>query len=82
MKAEKVEKDWTELRAKIKQRWNKLTDEDIESAKDQMEKITGKVQKTYGLAKKQARKDFEDFKNALVSSKRIMHNHKDAVIPF
>jgi uncharacterized protein YjbJ (UPF0337 family) len=56
---------WIELKAKIKTRWNKFSDQDLESVKDKMDAISGQVQKVYGMSKEQADREFQEFKTSL-----------------
>ncbi len=56
---------WIELKAKIKTRWNKFTDHDLESVKDKMDAISGQVQKVYGMSKEQADRELQEFKTSL-----------------
>ena len=56
---------WTELKGKIKTKWAKLNDNDIDELKGNMEQIAGKIQKTYGYAKEKAEQEYRDFKKSL-----------------
>jgi uncharacterized protein YjbJ (UPF0337 family) len=42
---------WKELSGKIKQKWGKLTDDDLTRAKGDKEYLVGKLHEQYGLAK-------------------------------
>ena len=65
MSTENAQKDWTELRGKIKSKWSKLSDSDIESFKDQMNLISEKIQKVYSFTKDKAEQEYDDFKKTL-----------------
>jgi len=65
MSAENVQQEWTELKGKIKSRWSKLIDTDVESFKDNMHLISEKVQKVYGITKDRAEQEYADFKKTL-----------------
>lgn len=62
-----IQNDWTDLKLKIKNKWNKLTDEEIEICKDNLESISSKIQLVYGYAKEKAEKEYEDFKSSIDS---------------
>lgn len=49
---------WTEMKSKIKTRWSKLTDENIESLKGNMEKLKDQLETTYGYSKAFAIKEY------------------------
>ncbi len=61
MNKEIVDGKWTELKGKIRERWGKLTDDDVESFRGNMDQISGKIQQTYGYAKDRAEKEYADF---------------------
>ena len=60
---------WTELKGKIKAKWAKLTDHDLDEVKGNMETLAGKIQKTYGYAKDKAEQEYKDFKATLNEKK-------------
>ena len=62
-----VEKNWTELKGKIKSKWSKFSDEEVESIKSDLNQLTGKVQKVYGVAKENAERQYDEFKTSVKS---------------
>lgn len=50
-----------ELAGEIKKKWSRLTDDDIGQIEGDMQKLTGKIQKTYGLTREEAQKQIKDF---------------------
>ncbi len=61
MNVDQVKGHWHELKGKIKQRWAKITDDDLLLIEGNAEELAGIVQKRYGVAKDDARKQAEDF---------------------
>jgi uncharacterized protein YjbJ (UPF0337 family) len=49
---------WTEMKSKIKSRWAKLTDENIEAVKNDLSSLKGQLETTYGYSKEFALKEF------------------------
>lgn len=43
--------NWKQLKGSIKEKWNRLTDDDIEAMEGRKERIIGKIQERYGEAK-------------------------------
>ena len=43
--------NWNQFRGSVKEKWNDLTDDDIEQMEGRREKIVGKIQERYGEAK-------------------------------
>lgn len=78
-----VKSDWEELKNKIKANFDKLSDESIESLKDNLDKMPEKLQTAYGYAKEQAEKEFATFKTSLnpiddTSKKTLDADHKSS----
>lgn len=63
-----IKSHWREIKGKIKQQWNKLTDEDVASMKGSFEELTAKLQKTYGYPKEEAKREILRFleRNGLI----------------
>ena len=62
-----VQNNWPNVKIKIKAKWGKLSDQEIESFKDNLDKVSAQIQRTYGITKDQAEKQFSDFKLTLQS---------------
>ena len=62
-----IQNNWPNVKAKIKAKWSKLNDQEVESLKDNLDKVSAQIQKTYGITKDQAEKQFSDFKLTLQS---------------
>ena len=67
MTAAIVQNNWPNVKTKIKAKWSKFSDQEVESFKDNLDKISAQIQKTYGITKDQAEKQFSDFKVTLQS---------------
>lgn len=52
MNGDQVEGQWKTLKGSVRTHWGKLTDQDFESIAGKREKLVGKLQERYGLAKK------------------------------
>jgi uncharacterized protein YjbJ (UPF0337 family) len=57
--------NWSEVKGKIKAKWSKFADADVESLKGNMHLITEKIEKAYGLSKDRAEQEYKDFKISL-----------------
>lgn len=53
--------DWKTFRGKIKERWGKLTDDDLTAIGGKRDQLLGRLQKTYGLQKEAAEKEVQAF---------------------
>jgi uncharacterized protein YjbJ (UPF0337 family) len=52
---------WKEIQGGIKEKWGKLTDNDLTQVEGNIEKLLGLLQQRYGYAKDQAEKEYNDF---------------------
>ena len=58
---------WTAFKGKVKEKWGKLTDDDLNVVAGKRDQIAGKLQQRYGYAKEQAEKEVDDFARMLDS---------------
>jgi uncharacterized protein YjbJ (UPF0337 family) len=49
---------------KVKERWGKLTDDDLDVIAGKRDQLIGKIQERYGIAKDAAEKQVEEFATA------------------
>jgi uncharacterized protein YjbJ (UPF0337 family) len=61
MNQDKIEGQWKQLRGKLKTRWGKLTDDDLDVAEGNTDYLTGKIQERYGIAKDEAKEQLREF---------------------
>lgn len=62
---DKINAEWTELKGKIKNKWNKLVDADVDTFKGNLDLIAEKIEKAYGYTKDKAQQEYSDFKKSL-----------------
>ena len=65
MNWDQVEGKWKQIKGEAKTRWGKLTDDDLDLAAGQRDKLIGRVQERYGIAKDQAQREVEDWNKSL-----------------
>ena len=65
MNKEQASGTWKKVKGEIKGKWGKLTDDEIESLKGNLDELVGLLQNAYGYAKEKAEQEYEDFKNSL-----------------
>ncbi|MGB3741458.1 CsbD family protein [Castellaniella sp.] len=61
MNRDTIKGQWKQLSGKIKAKWGKLTDDDIDVAEGNFEYLVGKVQERYGIARDEAEKEVREF---------------------
>jgi uncharacterized protein YjbJ (UPF0337 family) len=65
MNWDQVEGKWNQYKGKVKEKWGKLTDDDLDVIKGRRQQLVGKIQERYGLAREAAEKQTEEFVKAL-----------------
>ena len=56
-----IEGDWKQMKGRVKEKWGKLTDDDLTAIAGHRDQLEGKIQERYGYAKNQARREVEDW---------------------
>jgi uncharacterized protein YjbJ (UPF0337 family) len=62
---DRVEGNWKQIRGKVKEKWGRLTDDELNKINGRWDQLAGMIQERYGIAKDQARKDVEAWFKAL-----------------
>jgi uncharacterized protein YjbJ (UPF0337 family) len=57
----RLEGNWKQFKGAAKEKWGKLTDDDLNVIEGRREQLEGKLQQRYGFAKDQVRKDVDDW---------------------
>jgi len=65
MNWDQVQGKWKQMKGEAKMRWGKLTDDDLDMVAGQRDKLVGRVQERYGIAKDQAQREVEDWNKYL-----------------
>jgi uncharacterized protein YjbJ (UPF0337 family) len=61
----RIEGNWKQFKGQAKEKWGRLTDDDLDVINGRQDQLEGKIQERYGLAKDQAKKDVEAWFNSL-----------------
>jgi len=56
MNWDRVEGNWKQVKGSIKEKWGKLTDDDLDVIAGKRDKLAGQIQETYGISKDEADK--------------------------
>ena len=65
MNEDRIKGKWKQLAGTLKEKWGKLTDDDLKVAEGNSEYLAGKLQETYGWQRDRANKEVEDFRKTL-----------------
>ena len=61
MNWDRIEGNWKQLRGKVRAKWGKLTDDQLDVIGGKREQLVGRVQERYGIAKDEAEKQVDLF---------------------
>jgi uncharacterized protein YjbJ (UPF0337 family) len=67
MNPDQFEGKWKQLKGLVKQRWGKLTDDDITAMSGKKDELIGKLQERYGITKEQAQREADEWARAAQS---------------
>lgn len=61
MNWDRIEGNWKQFQGRIRQKWGKLTDDDVELVKGKRDQLAGRLQERYGIAKDEADRQIDDW---------------------
>jgi uncharacterized protein YjbJ (UPF0337 family) len=59
VKSEEEKGNWKQFKGQVKEKWGRLTDDDLDVINDRQDQLAGKIQERYGVAKDHAKKDVD-----------------------
>lgn len=59
MQWNEIESKWTQMRGAVREKWNKLTEEDLHAINGKRQFLLAKLQERYSLSREQAEKDVD-----------------------
>ncbi|MFN8390016.1 MAG: CsbD family protein [Bdellovibrionota bacterium] len=61
MNMDQIEGKWDQLKGKVKEKWGKLTDNDLTAIQGRRDQLIGKIQEKYGYASEKAEQEVDRF---------------------
>lgn len=71
MNKEQFEGNWNQLKGKIKEKWGRLSDNDLTVINGQREQLVGHIQKAYGIEKEAAEKEIEEWEKTVETREKV-----------
>lgn len=68
MNWDQMEGNWKEFKGKIREKWGKLTDDDLDVIAGKRDQLIGRIQKSYGIAKEEAERQVSEFERSYRSA--------------
>jgi uncharacterized protein YjbJ (UPF0337 family) len=60
---------WNQLKGEVRTQWAKLTDDDMLYIQGQRDKLVGRIQERYGIAKDEAARQVDEFERRFETSR-------------
>ena len=61
MNWDQMEGKWKQMKGSVKQKWGKLTDDDLDIIAGSRDKLVGRIQERYGIAKDEAQREVDSW---------------------
>ena len=71
MNREQLEGNWKQLKGKLREKWGRLTDDDLEEIAGRHDQLLGKLQEKYGLAKEEAERQLKELQGIEALQKKL-----------
>ena len=68
MNWDQIEGKWKQFTGSARERWGKLTDDDLETVAGKKENLVGRIQERYGLTKEEVEKQASEWSAAIKES--------------
>lgn len=59
--------NWEMVKGKVKEKWAKLTDDDLQQIAGKKDQLVGKIEKLYGITKEEASKQIDELQKLFKS---------------
>lgn len=61
MNWDRIAGNWKQMKGALRERWGKLTDDELDRMAGQRDQLVGKIQERYGCAKDEAERQVNDW---------------------
>jgi uncharacterized protein YjbJ (UPF0337 family) len=61
MNRDQLEGNWKQLKGKVREKWGKLTNDELDVIDGKREQLLGKLQEKYGVARSEAEKQLDEW---------------------
>jgi uncharacterized protein YjbJ (UPF0337 family) len=65
MNWDRIEGNWKQMTGQVREKWGKLTDSDLEVVAGKKEKLIGRIQERYGIARDEAERQTNEWLKGL-----------------
>ena len=69
MNWDRIEGSWKQFKGKAKEKWGKLTDDELDEIAGRKEQLAGKLQQAYGISKDEADRQISEFGDSFTTDR-------------
>lgn len=62
--SDQISGEWKKIKGYAKEQWGKLTDDQLTRIEGSRDRLTGEIQKSYGIAREEAQEQVRDWEKA------------------
>jgi uncharacterized protein YjbJ (UPF0337 family) len=63
--SDRFEGNWKQFKGKVREKWGKLTDDDLDVIDGRREQLVGKLQERYGIVRDEAEKQLKEWEKTV-----------------
>jgi len=64
MNWDRIEGNWKQFKGKVKEKWGRFTDDELDVLSGRRQQFLGKLQEKYGITKDEAERQVKDFERS------------------
>jgi uncharacterized protein YjbJ (UPF0337 family) len=66
-----LEGNWKEIKGNVQKQWGKLTNDHLDQINGSREKLSGAIQKSYGVAREDAEKQMKEWEKTITKATKV-----------
>jgi uncharacterized protein YjbJ (UPF0337 family) len=71
MNWDQIEGNWMQFKGKVKEKWGKLTDDQLDQLEGNRDQLVGKIQEQYGISKEEAEEQIRNWADRQVPASKM-----------
>jgi uncharacterized protein YjbJ (UPF0337 family) len=79
MNWDQIQGKWRQVKGSVKQKWSKLTDDDLDYIDGARDKFIGRLQERYGIAKEDAQRKADEWLKEQANPEHVTSSSKKEV---
>jgi len=68
MNWDRISGNWTQWKGRVRERWGRLTDDQLDMVAGRREQLAGRIQEVYGLTKEETERQLRNWERGVVTN--------------